>query len=106
METELTDAEKAHQEALDSPRPIATVEDLEVASGHLHVLQRAIDMAKRRVADAASAVEKQRQLLIEAQTELRKFELWRDRGLQQQEEEASRVERKLTDDLAARTLRR
>lgn len=83
----------------------ATVAEHAEARAHVESLRKAAVRAAEVAAEAAKGERAAREAMIAAERELKKIETWRDGMLEDQRAEGARMERRATDELAARAHR-
>jgi hypothetical protein len=91
--------------ALERAMQASTVADLVDADAHATSLRKAIERARAVVRSRKEEEAREMRALTEARTELRRFELWGERALANENAAAVRVARSAEDDLAARKRR-
>lgn len=79
--------------------------DLTAEAAYLRTLRLQADMAVKRAAEAAAEERRCAELVVEAERDRRKLELWQERLTAAEREQDARGERRASDELAARTAR-
>lgn len=80
------------------------VSEFALLRAHLRSLQRAVELATRRLADAEGREREARDATTLAQRELRKMELWHETESARELAEANRRDQATTDEFAARIM--
>jgi hypothetical protein len=100
------DAQREERAWTDGARDFATgikrVTELQEQAAYLETLRRRADAAARRVERAIESERTCAAEVVRAATERRKLELWRDRIVEANRVEETRLERIASDDMAAR----
>jgi hypothetical protein len=104
-----SDAERQESAWAEASQQFAkTVEfagDLATEAAHLRTLRLRADAGAKRASEAMTAERHSTELVIEAERDRRKLELWQERLTATEREQETLVERKASDELAARTAR-
>ncbi len=79
--------------------------DLTVEAAYVRTLRLQADVAGKRAADAVAEERRCAELVVEAERDRRKLELWQERLTAAEREQDARGERRASDELAARTAR-
>jgi hypothetical protein len=84
---------------------VESAADLVEQAAHVRTLRLRADAAAKRLAEAAAEEKHRAELVLEAERDRRKLELWRERLTETEREQGARAERLAADELAARTAR-
>ena len=101
-ELALVAIERAWAEAVERAALATCTADLADADAHGRTLRQAVQRAEWTVLTKRREEQRHRALVSEARTELRRFEMWSERAAATASAQATRVQRRAEDDLAAR----
>lgn len=86
-------------------RRVETAADLVEQSAHVRTLRLRADAAAKLMAATAAEEKRCAELVLEAERDRRKLELWQERITEADRDQSARGERRAADELAARTVR-